>query len=458
MISVSATAGNWGRKRLGATWALTLGLLAPVSAAAAIAKPLLAIGLLGGFVVLYIAFTKPDQSLQLWLVVVCFTPVWLGATFPGVGYVQPAALVAIPVLLGVVARRATWAPSKPDLVIILYVALAFFATRFGSTQTELKGVLLSTIVGYSVGRCISGAKSSDEMGRILARLTVLFALLAVLESLTRWHPFRHLAVSSPLGFWADVQSRAGLDRSEVTFGHALALGAFLALGLPFVLKYQKRPYLSAAITLAGVFSTVSRGPIISAALVWLLSLAPGKGLSRMAARKVSAVTLLVLLGAVAYPLAQPILTHASVDLSQSSQYRSALVPLIASARPLGLAHGAQFDTSSKTFIFGGAYGSIDNAPLLLALTEGLLPTIVLLGGLFAFVLAYGRGRAGPATIGIVGQIPALLTVALITQWAVLLFFVAGMAGTELSRRNTPAREESARVGLNIPVEPVFLSG
>jgi hypothetical protein len=55
------------------------------------------------------------------------------------------------------------------------------------------------------------------------------------------------------------------------------------------------------------------------------------------------------------------------------------------------------------------------------------------------------GRATAPTVAVVAQIPALATVALITQYSTLLWFVAGLAVFSQSRAAEPAAEEPPRI-------------
>ncbi|MGO2585605.1 MAG: hypothetical protein ACTH9F_09715, partial [Brachybacterium tyrofermentans] len=71
---------------------------------------------------------------------------------------------------------------------------------------------------------------------------------------------------------------------------------------------------------------------------------------------------------------------------------------------------------------------IDNALMLMLLRYGAIPTLLLLATITCVVLLVARqvGR-NPAALAVVGQLPSLVVVALITQYGTFLWFCVGLA-------------------------------
>jgi hypothetical protein len=71
----------------------------------------------------------------------------------------------------------------------------------------------------------------------------------------------------------------------------------------------------------------------------------------------------------------------------------------------------------------------------------LIPLIIVITLLSIAVVLLVRGRATAPTIAIVAQIPALAAVALITQYAVFVCFMGGLAVACQMLRSIPVRPE-----------------
>jgi hypothetical protein len=91
----------------------------------------------------------------------------------------------------------------------------------------------------------------------------------------------------------------------------------------------------------------------------------------------------------------------------------------------------------------GTFQSIDSELVLTGLRFGSLPLLVVIAAIVACVLSLLRGRATPASVAVAAQVPAFATVALITQYGFLMWFLAGLAVTayqaeELSDMKDPS--------------------
>ena len=94
----------------------------------------------------------------------------------------------------------------------------------------------------------------------------------------------------------------------------------------------------------------------------------------------------------------------------------------------------------------GSFQSIDSELVLTGLRFGILPLLALVVAIVACVLGLLRGRATPAAVAVAAQIPAFATVALITQYGYLAWFLAGVAVTsyKLERADSISQPGSDR--------------
>jgi len=170
------------------------------------------------------------------------------------------------------------------------------------------------------------------------------------------------------------------------------------------------------------------------------------------------LSVLAVAAAAASPLVLSVFDDAGTEATGSADYRGDLLSLLNSMNPIGVADSAQRD-STGTLHFAH-FVSIDSQLVLTGLTNGILALILACVALIGAVWVVLRGRATPATIAVVAQIPALATVALITQYSILLFAVAGIAASSqwLSRtaRDSAAAEAAAARVPTGPSRPIPL--
>jgi hypothetical protein len=130
---------------------------------------------------------------------------------------------------------------------------------------------------------------------------------------------------------------------------------------------------------------------------------------------------------------------AGSEATDSAAYRGDLLALVGTMRPLGLSEA--FHRSPTGVVSFGRFHSIDSALILQGLTYGWLSLVLVLVLLAAAAFAVVTGRASAPTIAIAAQIPAFATVALITQYSTMVWFVAGLAVfAEARRRSRPSAE------------------
>ncbi len=371
---------------------------------------------------------RPKIGFALWLCILCFVPEWVQAPLP-IG-LQPSVVLGALILVTLIGKgRPRWAWS--DLLIAAFFLFVVVGVSVGTVYTAPLFYWLTTWgAGYVLGRVFGFALKPGDVAQIILPVFVVVALLALAEAAAGWNPWAQLAFpNADYRTWAPLQFRAGRLRAEGAFGHSIALGASLGLATPFVLISRYRVAVrvgSALILVLAAFATLSRTGMLTVLLSLALSIL---FLARQVGRRTRAALLLsvVVLGSFLVPRLSDTLEEASTEASGSADYRVQLLRLVPSMQMLGRASGFSVDRSGRPTYSG--FQSIDNAVIGLGLTAGILPAVLLLLALALAVAALVTGRANVATVAVVGQIPALVTVSLITQYSVFFWVVAGLAAT-----------------------------
>ena len=143
--------------------------------------------------------------------------------------------------------------------------------------------------------------------------------------------------------------------------------------------------------------------------------------------RVGVTVLLVVAVAVAAPLLGDVFTAAGEEAVGSAEYRSDLAILIGDMRALGITTSWTVLPTGETYY--GSFQSIDSELVLTGLRFGALPLVVIVVAIITCVVGLLRGRATPAAVAVAAQVPAFATVALITQYGYLAWFLAGVAVT-----------------------------
>jgi hypothetical protein len=284
---------------------------------------------------------------------------------------------------------------------------------------------------------------------LVAVIMACVAGLAVVEFVLTWNPFVEVSPpwsSSPQ--WRGLQERGGITRAEGAFGHSIALGCSLALAVPLALGSRIRPVVRNGLALLLVIGSVvsfSRVGMIAAVLGLLLSLLAGPGLSTRA--RAAALVVAVAGAAFVLPAVLTVFEVADEEASGSAGYRVNLLQLVPSMESLGLSGDASFNQLGALVFF--QFRSIDSALILLGLVYGWIALVIALSLLAMAVGAVVLRRAAPPTISIVAQIPALISVALITQYAMLFWFVAGLSVAAQANRLARSAPEKSKVPIGV---------
>lgn len=427
------------------TWPLVVRVVRPVTTARRVAAAVAFLGLLvvatiaatyspalvfGGMaaVVLVIATTlRPMVGIVAWLAVLVLVPDW---TPLPVG-LKPIGAIGVIVLVGLLLsrRRARLRIAWADFALVAaVVALAVLTFLDGYPIVLLSNLAAISLASYLVGRT---APMAARRAYVYAMIAV--SIWGVLETLTQVHVFSQWMLS-PSHHWELIQTRSGVDRSEAAFGHAIAYGASIAMAIPFARELPKRAGLVQVILLAGVLVSFSRGPLLTAAFTLGLAVSfAARGRRRLG----SILGFSVVLAAILIVFQFLYSGADAADTEQSGDQRT--IQLLAT-----LPHVQWFGSMGLSFEDGRVQtlgtDIIDNTFLRLAINFGWVLAAMILAPLIFSIVRFIRGERSPASLALIGQIPVLAVTSLITQWQAALFFVAGMAITELVALRASRRE------------------
>lgn len=386
---------------------------------------------------------SPRFAFTCWVLTVAFVPVWFA--LPIVVSWVPASVVGLMVL----ATNSYWAHVRlglPDALSASFFAACLIPVLIpgGSSTASLVVALAQWGVAFTLGRLLPGSVLTLRwMYSLIAIVMALVAALALVEFFLHWNPFVEL--NSPWALrsnhWRELQVRGGITRAEGAFGHSIALGCSLALAVPLAAGSTLKVHLRSAVIVLLMLGSVvsfSRLGMSGAVLGLLLSVLAGVGLTpRFRATALVAVGVVSL---VVLPRVLDIFEAARDESTGSANYRLDLLSLLPSMTFLGFSPDARISPGGVlTFL---QYESIDSALILMGLVYGWFALVVAVALLVLAVRSILVREAEPPTIAVVAQIPALMTVALITQYAMFFWFVAGMAvAAQSARRHAHTREE-----------------
>jgi hypothetical protein len=378
-----------------------------------------------GVVLLFLCNLNAKISLVILLCAIGFMPYWWGIVV--LGYVPAAALVGLAVLPGALIRGIRQGSYAIVSVLLLAVFIALLIVSGASMPGHGFVLLAQWIPAFLVGYALTQQAGLDFVRAAITVVFTLVAICAIVEYFAGWNPFSGTApITEQYAKLGTLQARGGITRSEWSFGHSIALANSLALAIPMVLTSKfgaiVRAFALVAILIA-IVTTFSRSGLISAGLALVFTLWASKGgLSRQSRTTLTLTVLITTI--VAVPWIQGVFTAASTEASRSADHRFRLLDLIPHLNAFGTADG-YYETGGVFEWFGVI--SIDNAFLRLAVNFGwVLGALLLLAAVWIFVRAFRR-IVTPPEIALASIMPALLTVALITQFAIFVWFFIGVA-------------------------------
>lgn len=399
--------------------------------------------------------SRPQWSAVLFLLVLALVPVWWGVDISA--YFMPVTIVAVFLIAVHLPGTALYAGLADLTVLFFLIACLLPMVTGGSTRSTVFTALTEWAVPYLLARVLSRKLEQDWIHRSVAIVFTAVSLLAIAEFALHFNPFVQLTVAnSSFDVWGTLQERGGALRAEGAFGHSIALGVSVALAIPFALASPFALHTRLVMTVAMLGCTVvtfSRIAMICAALAVVGSVLFLRDAISTRVRA-AAIVMFGALATVLIPLVSATFAAAGSEATNSASYRGDLTSLLPAISVSGISPSAQRTNSGDLFF--GRFRSIDSAAVLLGLSYGWLSVafaVLLLCGAMAMMVSR---RATPATIAVVAAIPALLSVALITQYGTWLWFVCGLAvGAHVQSRlaRAPAGPGSSALGTQAALDP-----
>lgn len=412
-----------------------------------VVSPLIALALAFGASYVALSLISARVALSLWIGCICLVPAWLGIFTGGYFWEMPS-LICIATLPAVLAHREGPFFTIGDSVPYVFLTSCVVASLLSTTPVgQVLDILAQGALPYLVARHLAPVAGLDWMYRTFSIVLAVVAALAIFEYAANWHPFVGLYPASPIGFWSDIQLRGGVVRSEVTFGHAIALGAALSMAVPLALGSSFQPRTKVILlSLFGlaILSTASRGPILAGFLGILLTVI----LTPRGARSRGRTRILIVTGMIGVIFATTLASRfAGSEAANSASYRSDLYDqLVPTINAFGLADSFTF-TGYGVQTFQG-FTSIDSTVLQIGMLFGWIPLAIAGFGMLLVAFRALSGRMSPPGIALLSQIPLLASVWLIAQYLPLMWFLIGLvvaAGMESPARRSFRSE--ARRGL-----------
>lgn len=413
-------------------WTLVGIAAALVMGAAAAFSPILCAALVGPVLAFAIFTKRPKLGFAAWLVSIAVIPCWIGVN---AGFFVPASLIGAVIALTCLFTGTTWRPSKGDFCVVVLLVASWFGVEFGSesgrsSATAYASMFTLWVPGYLVGRFVCEKAGLSFVKAAMAVTFGVVGFLAIIEKLLTWHIFAdQVGVNSLADIWAPIQIRGGVDRSEWAFGHSIALGGSLALSIPFLLTSSfktKTKLIFLSLILAGVATTLSRGAMLAAGLTLLLSLITSENLRR--GHKAFLFTASAILAVFVVADFATVSADAGSEVSDSSGYRMSLFArLVSTLEPYG--RGSSYLSGVNGEVQYGNYTSIDNTFMALGLGFGWISMLVIAIPFLVMGVRFILRRGSFAETALLGQLPVITTVAMITQYQVIVWMIAGLAAT-----------------------------
>ena len=368
----------------------------------------------------------PKMLAVIWLVGLVFVPIWMGVTFRV--YLAPSVIIAVFVGIALFPTQGVRL-GKADMVMLLMLVLSLATVVLGgASRPALLDVLLQWLPPLAMGRLLAQRLGLNWLMKAIGVVFAIAAALAVVEFITGYNIFVLLMRGNSLyGTWGSLQARGDIVRAEGAFGHSIALGASLAAAIPLALATDLTARAKSVIVLvllAGTLVSFSRAAMLCAVTGLVLTIVFQRfGLSA----RLRALFTVLLFGVAffALPYVTAVFDAAGSEAAGSAAYRGNLLALIPDMAPLGISPAAYRAPDGTLYMRD--FHSIDSTLILHGLSYGWLPLVVTSGLLLAAIVCVVTRRASAPTVALVAQIPALATVALITQYAAVIWMIVGMA-------------------------------
>lgn len=380
---------------------------------------------------------RPQWGLVAFVVMLCFVPPWMGITVKV--FLTPLTLVAIVIVVAL--WRGEHIPLRVyDGVMALVLGLVVVCFIVGYVDlVQTYGAIIGWGIPYLAGRVAGARIDAQFVATCIALFFGVVAVLAIVEFVTANNIFSQLHSSNPAyARWSGIRIRGGVPRVEGAFGNSIALGAALAMSVPFT--WTSRLHAGAKgliLILVGIASvlTFSRIGMGCTAFAIVLCLTVLRGEVSKNFRTWTTVAGVIGVG-IAISFASGIFSSAGQEAEGSAEYRSNLTALIPAMSWIGQSSSTFRDAAGTTSY--GDFESIDSAMILVGLNYGILPLVVLLVSAVVAIVALVRGYRSAALVSVIALIPGLTSVAFITQFTTFFWFVVGLAVAQTVRVSAPA--------------------
>lgn len=407
-----------------ALWVVSVTVIAIVIGVGSVAAPLLVTLAAGGCVLVAVLWGRPRVALTAWLLSIAMVPNWIGTSL--VAYVPIHSFIAFVAII-VTIGKWRYKPTKWDLYFGMFLLVSLAAVVLGGSS---RGIWAEFFFqwGFSflLARILISGTGNAFAINIVAVILSVVGGLATVELLLAWHPFVGWRMDNfQYAAWGAIQTREGRDRSAWSFGHPLALGGALALSIPFVLRSTHAATIRAVmlvLVFAGILASASRGALIAGLFTVVLC---GISAVRTSGARSAAFALASFVAIGIMPYVQVFAAGATTEERDSANFRNHIYSTLTQDILL-FGRSPIFSSAGSGYRINGL-DSVDSAFLYLGLSFGWIVLAMLLIPLAMSILRIISGRASTAEISLVGQVPLLATVALITQWQGFLFFVVGFA-------------------------------
>jgi hypothetical protein len=332
-------------------------------------------------------------------------------------------------------------PNLLDGVIVCLVASAFLSElmTFHGHRYSLE-LVKAALLPYVAFRIVFAASPSAmrSLPEALIWVGVAVSAIAVWEVVAGGNPFLHGPVNEALARWAVNVHRGGVIRAAATFGHPIALGSFLVA--PIVIAFAQERWRVLTVLAIGELLTLSRGPWIATIVAVVLYASLTRGLHRLWLIGVALIIAGLFVGPVRHVVSASF-QSGTVEQANAT-YRT---QLIGSAFDSLTVWGNPRPDTQPSFLLSELRPTdMTSEPALIASKQGLSGLIVwlaLLGALVAATITSWRRRTYfllPLAVAAIGMWVAMLSVALITTFAVTFWLIVACVATAWSeQRGSP---------------------
>jgi hypothetical protein len=422
---------------------LSLGVA--VSVHPALVTAVLAIGAFG-----VISWVRPKFAIGVGLALTALPYAWSPTIF---SITVAPALVVTSVWIGVSLLQGgrTFHLHRMDLAVAAFVvAPALSAYIVSYPYTQFWYTIGTVAIPYMGARLFLSSDSldlTDVLPAVLVGVGCAVSLLAFFEVATGNNPATSILTNPDLSQWTEQISRAGVVRAQATFGHPIALGAFLLMPIGFAAAWpRRRLWWALPILLTALLLTFSRGPWIGLVVMLGVIFLTEASINR---RYRGIGGLILLVGALAWlvgpvhEVIQASFSPGTVEAGNAS-YRSQLIEtafhhLTLAGTPVSQSETAELvpglqdltSTLALTILRTGILG----LAALVALTYCVVESVIR-------AARWGDARLRAIGVVLIGQLIVLLTVALITNYQYVFWMCVALLGAY----ETVGRRQSSAAG------------